>query len=83
MNKPQPHVTTQMNPPNIRQKLDAKVHTLYNSIYIKNKRLGRAQGVEPGSGHRGSGMLAKVCFLIWGLVTYACSNGIQILPSVN
>lgn len=47
MNKPQPHVTTQMNPPNIRQKLDAKVHTLYNSIYIKNKRLGHGC---PGGG---------------------------------
>lgn len=36
-NKPQLHVTTRMNPPNIRQKPDTKVHTRHNSIYIKNK----------------------------------------------
>lgn len=81
------HVTL-TNPPNIRNKTDQKkkMHTLHNSIYIKNKSkptqatLSKVKSVAVlgrqnlGVGTRGSRMLAMVCFLICMLVTWVCAN---------
>lgn len=79
---PQPHVTTRMNPPNVRQKLDAKVHTPHNSTDIKDKgwpwRV-TARVRRLGAGTGGSGRWPWAGFLIWVLVTYLWSNN-EISP---